>query len=141
MANWNPWHGCKKFSQGCLNCYVYRIVAKFDRDPRIFALTASFLLPLEKFLAGRNKGAYKLRPDGGIVYTCFSSDFFLKDADQYRLQAWQAIRERQDLHFFIPTKRIHRFLECIPLIGATGMKMSPLPAQHASSMNLARQCL
>jgi protein gp37 len=49
-----------------------------------------------------------------LVYTCFSSDFFLEDADQYRLQAWQAIRERQDLHFFIPTKRIHRFPECIP---------------------------
>ena len=20
--NWNPWHGCKKFSEGCENCYV-----------------------------------------------------------------------------------------------------------------------
>ena len=25
MANWNPWHGCRKYSEGCQNCYVYRI--------------------------------------------------------------------------------------------------------------------
>lgn len=22
-ANWNPWHGCIKCSEGCQNCYVY----------------------------------------------------------------------------------------------------------------------
>ncbi|MCK9303605.1 MAG: phage Gp37/Gp68 family protein, partial [Bacteroidales bacterium] len=21
---WNPWHGCTKYSEGCLHCYVYR---------------------------------------------------------------------------------------------------------------------
>ena len=20
---WNPWHGCKKCSEGCRNCYMY----------------------------------------------------------------------------------------------------------------------
>ena len=20
---WNPWHGCKKISEGCKNCYMY----------------------------------------------------------------------------------------------------------------------
>ena len=20
---WNPWHGCKKCSEGCENCYMY----------------------------------------------------------------------------------------------------------------------
>ncbi len=25
MANWNPWHGCRKYSEGCQNCYVYRM--------------------------------------------------------------------------------------------------------------------
>ena len=32
MAQWNPWHGCRKISAGCQNCYVYRIDATFDRD-------------------------------------------------------------------------------------------------------------
>jgi protein gp37 len=114
MASWNPWHGCRKFSPGCLNCYVYRMDGKFGRDPSRFALTSAYLLPLERFRGGKNKGSYKLRPDGGCVYTCFSSDFFLEDADPFRMEAWQAIRARPDLHFYIPTKRIHRFLDCIP---------------------------
>jgi protein gp37 len=88
--------------------------AKFGRDPAHFALTSSYLLPLETFRGGKNKGAYKLRPDGDRVYTCFTSDFFLEDADPYRAEAWKAIRLRPDLHFFIPTKRIHRFPDCLP---------------------------
>ena len=93
---------------------------KFGRDPSHFALTSSYLLPLEKFKGGRNKGAYKLRPDSDAVYTCFTSDYFLEDADQYRHEAWKAIRSRPDLHFYIPTKRIHRFLDCIPPDWADG---------------------
>ena len=88
--------------------------AKFGRDPSRFALTAAYLLPLEIFKGGKNKGAYKLQFDGGCVYTCFSSDFFLEEADPFRAEAWRAIRHRPDLHFYIPTKRIHRFLHCVP---------------------------
>lgn len=22
---WNPWHGCHKYSEGCLNCYAFLI--------------------------------------------------------------------------------------------------------------------
>jgi protein gp37 len=87
---------------------------KFGRDPSRFSLTSTFRLPLEKFKGGRNKGSYKLQPDGDAVYTCFSSDFFIEDADQHRPEAWNAIRLRPDLHFFIPTKRIHRFADCLP---------------------------
>lgn len=87
---------------------------KFGRDPARFALTSAYLLPLETFRGGKNKGSYKLRPDGESVYTCFTSDFFLEEADPYRTEAWRAIRTRRDLHFYIPTKRIHRFMDCIP---------------------------
>ena len=88
--------------------------AKFGRDPSRCSLTSAYLLPLDTFRGGKHKGAYRLQPDGGPVYTCFSSDFFLEDADPFRAEAWRAIRLRRDLHFYIPTKRIHRFLECIP---------------------------
>ena len=87
---------------------------KFGRDPSHFSLTAAYLLPLETFKGGNSKGAYKLQPDGGYVYTCFTSDFFLEEADPFRVEAWKAIRLRSDLHFYIPTKRIYRFLNCIP---------------------------
>ena len=32
MAIWNPWHGCKKISSGCENCYVYRRDMQFGKD-------------------------------------------------------------------------------------------------------------
>ena len=36
---------------------------------------------------------------------CFSSDFFHKDADEWRNDAWDMIRERSDCSFFMITKR------------------------------------
>jgi len=93
---------------------------KFGRDPSRFVLTSAYMLPLEKFKSGKNKGVYKLRPDGNRVYTCFTSDFFLEEADPYRHEAWRAIRSRSDLHFYIPTKRIRRFLDCSPSDWADG---------------------
>jgi protein gp37 len=109
LAKWNPWHGCHKISAGCRNCYVYRIDARHDRDSSIVKKTKDFDLPLRRDRAGK----YRLS-GREIVYTCFSSDFFLEDADEWRKEAWDMIRARQDLHFFIVTKRIHRFHECLP---------------------------
>ena len=110
MAVWNPWHGCRKISPGCLNCYVYRRDAEFGKDASVIAKTASFDLPVRR----NRKGEYKLQPDGEPVYTCMTSDFFLKEADAWRPAAWEMIRQRPDLEFVIITKRILRFLECIP---------------------------
>lgn len=109
MSLWNPWHGCHKISPGCLHCYVYRIDAKHGRDSSLVTKTKDFDLPLKK---KRNK-EYKI-PLGDLVYTCFSSDFFLEDADEWRTDVWNMIRIRNDLHFFIITKRIDRFDSCLP---------------------------
>jgi len=109
MSGWNPWHGCLKISPGCQHCYVYRIDASFDRDPTIVSKTADFNLPLKK----TRNGEYKL-PVGETVFTCFSSDFFLDEADEWRIEAWKMIRQRSDLNFFIITKRIHRFTINLP---------------------------
>jgi len=109
MAQWNPWHGCRKISAGCQNCYVYRIDASFDKDASAITKTAAYNLPLKKI---RN-GNYKLTP-GETIYTCFSSDFFLEEADNWRIDAWRMIQYRSDLHFFIITKRINRFEVNLP---------------------------
>lgn len=66
--------------------------------------TLSFDLPLKK---GRDK-RYKIAP-GEVVFTCFTSDFWVDKADIWRPSAWEIIRERKDLYFYIFTKRIHRF--------------------------------
>ena len=35
VAGWNPWHGCRKISEGCRNCYVYRIDERHGRDASV----------------------------------------------------------------------------------------------------------
>lgn len=29
---WNPWHGCKKCSEGCQNCYMYFLDAQRGKN-------------------------------------------------------------------------------------------------------------
>lgn len=72
--------------------------------------TADFDLPIQR----DRQHVYKLQPDAGVVYACMTSDFFLEDADGWRNDCWKMIRKRKDLQFVIITKRIHRFLDCIP---------------------------
>lgn len=109
MANWNPWHGCHKISPGCANCYVYRTDETHGKDGAAVYKTANFDLPVKK----DRKGEYKI-PEGELVWTCFTSDFLLEEADEWRRDAWRMIRERSDLSFLFVTKRILRFSECIP---------------------------
>ncbi len=109
MALWNPWHGCRKLSAGCAHCYVYRIDSGHDRDASEIRKTKSFDLPLRR----TRGGSYKI-PPGELVYCCFSSDFFLEEADEWRKEAWAMMRERADLGFFLITKRIDRFRASLP---------------------------
>lgn len=48
------------------------------------------------------------------MYLCFSTDFLIEEADKWREECWKMIRECSDLNFIFLTKRIERFLECIP---------------------------
>ncbi len=109
MVVWNPWHGCQKKSPGCAHCYVYRRDAQYDKDSRIVTQTKSFCLPVQK----NRKGSWKLQGPGPI-YTCMTSDFFIEEADAWRKEAWKFIQIRQDLEFFIITKRIERFYVGLP---------------------------
>jgi len=106
---WNPWHGCRKLSEGCRYCYVYRRDAKYDIDSTIVRKTKNFDLPLQK----KRNGEYKI-PAGTQVYACFTSDFFIEDADSWRNEAWEMIRQRDDLTFLMITKRIDRVKESLP---------------------------
>ena len=106
---WNPWHGCRKYSEGCLHCYVYRTDALYGRDSSRVVQTAEFDKPLRK----KRDGTFLLAGDEP-VFTCFSSDFFLEEADVWRPAAWRMIRARPELSFFIVTKRILCFSEGLP---------------------------
>ena len=106
---WNLWHGCHKLSAGCLHCYVYRGDAKRDVNSSIVTQTKNFGLPLQK----KRNGEFKI-PSGTLVYTCFTSDFFVEDGDQWRAEAWEMMYQRSDLHFMMITKRIDRVANCLP---------------------------
>lgn len=109
MAIWNPWRGCHKHSEGCMFCYIHKGDSKRGIDTNNIVKTDKFTAPIDK----NKKGDYIIK-SGQIVYLCFSSDFLLPDADIWRNDCWQMIKERSDVRFIFLTKRIERFLKCIP---------------------------
>ncbi len=112
-TGWNLWHGCTRASAGCLHCYMYRRDEAVGRDPSVVQKTDSFDLPVRRLRSGKNKGRYKV-PAGSHFDTCFSSDFFHPDADEWRKDAWEMMRERSDCTFFFITKRPERMAEHLP---------------------------
>ena len=109
MSIWNPWHGCHKKSQGCLNCYMFRRDAMYDKDSEKIEKTKDFNLGIKK----HRDGTFFI-PDNDIIYTCMTSDFFIEEADNWRNDIWQIIKYRKNVNFVIITKRIERFMESIP---------------------------
>ena len=108
MPMWNPWRGCKRCSEGCAHCYIHKGDAKRGVDTSEIIKTKDFYKPIEKL----KKGGYKMK--AGLVYLGFSTDFLIEEADGWRDECWKMIKERQDCTFLFLTKRIERFMECIP---------------------------
>ncbi len=107
---WNPWHGCHKCSPGCKNCYVFFLDKIRDKDSNVISKNkTNFNLPLKKDRSGNFKIA-----SGSEVATCFTSDFFLEEADAWREEAWEIIKKRSDVYFLICTKRPERILKSLP---------------------------
>lgn len=111
-ANWNPWHGCTKISPGCKYCYVYRQDEMYGAEilSSLCRKTGNFDLPIKK----KRDGSYKI-PSGKVIFTCFTSDFLLEDADEWRSECWKMMRTRHDCWFYFFTKRIDRLAQCFPL--------------------------
>ena len=100
---WNPWQGCKKVSAGCKNCYMFRDKARYGQDPEIVIRSkpATFNKPM----------TWK---DPAMVFVCSWSDFFIEEADAWRDDAWEIIRNSPQLIFQILTKRPERIIEHLP---------------------------
>jgi len=107
---WNPWHGCVKKSEGCENCYMFFLDKMRDMDgSEIFKTKAGFNYPLQKDRQGR----FKVQ-SGEMIRVCMTSDFFLEQADPWREDAWEIMRQRPDVVFFLLTKRPERVEKCLP---------------------------
>lgn len=88
-VTWNPWHGCTKYSEGCRFCYVYRQDAVYGSSisSEQCRKTQNYDLPVKK----KRDGSFKVDA-GSIVMTCFTSDFLLADADEWRTECWKMIK-------------------------------------------------
>jgi protein gp37 len=75
----------------------------------IYRTKAGAGYPLQK----DRKGCYKIK-SGEQIRICMTSDFFLEEADAWRGDAWDVIRQRPDVKFFLLTKRPERVRECLP---------------------------
>lgn len=96
-ATWNPWQGCHRISSGCKNCYMYRDKERYGQNPNVVVRSKpqTFNAPL------------KWR-EPKLVFTCSWSDFFIRDADEWRQDAWDIIRQTPHLTYQILTKRPQR---------------------------------
>jgi len=99
---WNPWQGCKKVSEGCQNCYMFRDMIRYGNNPNlIIRSTTTFDAPLK----------WK---EPAKVFVCSWSDFFIEEADGWRGEAWEIIRKTPHLTYQILTKRPERMQKCMP---------------------------
>ncbi len=101
-ATWNPWHGCHKISPGCAHCYMYRDKRRYGQDPSVVVRSKT------SFDAPR-----KWKPPK-MIFTCSWSDFFVADADEWRNEAWEVIRNTPQHTYQILTKRPERILKHLP---------------------------
>ena len=88
--------------------YLDRVRA--DRDgSEIYKTKTGFNYPLQK----NRQGEYKVK-SGELIRVCMNSDFFLEEADDWRDDAWEIMRKRCDVKFFLLTKRPERVHKCLP---------------------------
>jgi protein gp37 len=107
-ATWNPWQGCTKVSAGCTNCYMFREKKHYGQDPTtvVRSKPVTFNAPVS--------WSHGKLAAGSRIFVCSWSDFFHKDADAWRKEAWDIIWSLPQYQFLIPTKRIERAKECLP---------------------------
>jgi protein gp37 len=94
---------------------MYREKARYGQDPTVVVRSApsTFNAATAKHGRGDHKGEWKW-PDGGRVFVCSWSDFFIEDADEWRADAWAQMRQRPGLTFQLLTKRPERIKACLP---------------------------
>lgn len=101
-GTWNPWHGCKKVSTGCMYCYMYRDKERWAQDPTtVLRSVSNFDQPL-KWKKGK------------LIFTCSWSDWFIEEADAWRDEAWAIIKATPQHTYQILTKRPERIKDHLP---------------------------
>lgn len=109
-ATWNVARGCTKVDEDCKFCYMMRDGEKFGYDGKILKKTKTvFNLPLK--YSKTKSDVWHGRP---LLFTSSLTDFFHKDIDSFRDEAWDIIRKCPHLIFQILTKRPERAIDHLP---------------------------
>jgi len=117
--NWNAWEGCQKFSEACKNCFVFPMLRRYRRDyGYVRRCTTTWGKPLKWQKEAAETGGRK------TVGVCFCSDFLIEQADAWRAEAWEIIKNTPNLTWMMLSKRTHRLADCL-LTGETATRMSP----------------
>ena len=89
---------------------MYYLDSLRDKDgSEIYRTKAGFKYPLSK----NRDGTFKVQ-SGEMIRVCMTSDFFLEESDPWRDEAWQMMRKRSDVKFFLLTKRPERAADHLP---------------------------
>jgi protein gp37 len=96
-ATWNPWHGCHKVSAGCKNCYMFAEKRRYGQNPDVVVRSKTTF------------GAPLRWKEPKLVFTCSWSDFFIEEADLWRIEAYDIMRATPHTYQVL-TKRIERAL-------------------------------
>lgn len=110
-ATWNISRGCNKVDADCKNCYMYRDSFNDTRyiPNKVTKTKTVFNLPLK--YPNTKSQCWDGKP---LIFTSSLTDFFIKDIDPYRHEAWDIIRQCPHLVFLILTKRPERIPQCLP---------------------------
>jgi protein gp37 len=101
-STWNPWLGCTKVSPGCDNCYMFDEQRRYGNDPeQVRRSKTKFRDPL-KWKEPRE------------IFTCSWGDWFHAEADEWRDEAWEIVRQTQHHTYQILTKRHGRIAHHLP---------------------------
>lgn len=108
---WNPWWGCNKVSDACTHCYIGPIMRFAGYEPFRGPIRTSEVTWINASKWNRNacRDGKRMR-----VFTCSMSDFFHRQADAWRDEAWKVIRSCDQLDFLILTKRPELIADRLP---------------------------
>jgi len=101
-ATWNVWYGCHKISNGCENCYAYRELTAYGKDPTVVTRSKTTFKDPLKWKEPRR------------IFVCSWSDFFIEEADAWRPEAWEIMRQAPQHVYMILTKRPKLISERLP---------------------------
>ena len=128
----NFWWGCNKVSDECLYCYISGIMKRGGHEPFKGPMRTKNWANPRKWNKRAEEDGVRLR-----VFTCSMSDFFHRDADPWREDAWEVIRSCRSLDWLILTKRPELVAERLPAdwgdgydnvwLGVTAGRQSSLP--------------